>query len=153
MKKLLIALLLLPLLARAGDLPDLGQPAFGRYELSPGQLAAETAYLALWYVDYRQTMDIKNYCLRQHPGGTRGPNGIVTYPNGDFCVPYESNLLLGSHPSDAKIRNYFLGLGIAHVAVTKVLPTEYRPYWLGAGIAVQLYTVIKNKRMGLTVNF
>lgn len=139
--------------AMAGDLPDLGEPTLGRYELTKGQIAAETAYMALWYVDYRQTKDIKNYCMRQHPGGTPGPNGVVTYANGDFCVPYESNLFLGSHPSDAKIRNYFIGVGLAQFAITKALPSDYRPYWIGAGIAVQLYTVIKNRQLGLQFSF
>jgi hypothetical protein len=30
----------------ASDLPDLGEPSPGRYELSKGQIAAETAFVA-----------------------------------------------------------------------------------------------------------
>jgi hypothetical protein len=48
--------------AMAGDLPDLGEPSPGRYEWSKGQIAAETAFVALMYVDYQQTMDISGGC-------------------------------------------------------------------------------------------
>lgn len=139
--------------AAASDLPDMGEPALGRYELTKGQALAETAYMALWYVDYRQTMDIKNYCKRLHPNRTADANGIIWFDNGGYCEPYESNLLLGPHPSDSRIRNYFLGFGLAQFAITKALPSEYRPYWIGAGIAVQLFTVIKNRQLGLHFTF
>jgi hypothetical protein len=147
--------------AMAGDLPDLGEPSPGRYELSKGQIAAETAFVALMYVDYRQTMDIRGWCDRNtswRNGNQTGlvihhPDGTVTAGNGSHCDAHEGNPLLGEHPSDARIRNYFVGATLAHVAIAKVLPTEYRPYWLGAGIIMELAQVIKNKQVGLSASF
>jgi hypothetical protein len=142
--------------AIAGDLPDLGEPSPGRYELSKGQIAAETAFVALMYVDYRQTMDIRGWCDRNNVGAgkaTYHADGTVTWENGASCDAYEGNPLLGEHPSDARIRNYFVGATLAHVAIAKALPTEYRPYWQGAGILLQLVTVIKNKQIGMSANF
>jgi hypothetical protein len=142
--------------AIAGDLPDLGEPSPGRYELSKGQIAAETAFVGLMLIDYRQTMDIRGWCERNNPGAGRAirhPDGSVTFTNGTKCKASESNPLLGDMPSDSRIRNYFIGATLAHVAIAKALPTEYRPYWQGAGILLQLVTVIKNKQIGLSVNF
>lgn len=145
--------------ALAGDLPDLGEPSLGRYELSNGQIAAETAFVGLMLVDYRQTMDINGWCDRntgwQKDAGfvLRQPDGSYTSTSDKRCDVAETNPLLGEHPSDVRIRNYFVGVGLAHVVIAKALPTEYRPYWIGAGIAVQLYTVLKNRKLGLSVNF
>jgi hypothetical protein len=140
----------------ASDLPDLGEPSPGRYELSKGQIAAETAFVGLMLIDYRQTMDIRGWCDRNNVGAgtaTYHADGTVTWENGASCEAYEGNPLLGEHPSDARIGNYFVGATLAHVAIAKALPTEYRPYWQGAGILLQLVTVIKNKQIGLSVNF
>lgn len=153
MRKILI-LLAFCANAMAGDLPDLGEPTLGRYELSKGQIVAETGFVALMYVDYRQTMDIKSFCSRRQAlaiGSGAGSGGAAA--NDETCGLHETNPFLGRHPSDAKIRNYFAGATLAHVAIAKALPTEYRPYWQGAGILVQVVTVIKNRRMGLSVNF
>lgn len=147
--------------AMAGDLPDLGEPApLGRYELTKGQIAAETGYMALLYVDYRQTMDIRGWCGRNagwndsgNPNVTYHEDGLVTAENGAWCHRYETNPLLGRHPSDVRIRNYFALSAVTHLAVAKALPSEYRPYWQGAGIIWQLAYVIRNRRIGLSTNF
>lgn len=145
----------------AGDLPDLGEPSLGRYELSEGQAIAETAFVGLMYIDYRQTMDIITWCDRDQAwltasdGSiiTRQPDGRLVSSNGASCHRYEPNPLLGPNPSPVKVRNYFIGMTLAHVAIAKALPNEYRPYWIGGWIAIQLYTVVRNKQLGLSVNF
>ena len=64
----------------------------------------EYAFAAMLLVDYGQTRDIRN-----HPDR------------------YETNRLLGPHPSDVRIRNYFLTAAVVHPVVTHLLPEQYRP--------------------------
>ena len=90
----------------------------------------EAAYGVLLLLDYGQTLDIKN-----HPG------------------MYERNPILGDHPSDARIRNYFLALGAGHLAVTYLLPREYRGYWQYFTIGVQTGYVANNYSIGLRLDF
>lgn len=145
--------------AYAEDLPELGEPKQERFELTKGQIAAETAFLALMYTDYRQTLGIKDRCARNPTWAnkdgtvTRQPDGSYTDGKGGYCRAAEANPLLGKHPSDQRITNYFLGASLAHVLITKALPNEYRPYWLGTSILLQLIVVGKNRQIGGSFNF
>jgi hypothetical protein len=86
--------------------------------------------LATLAVDYKQTLDIKN-----HPG------------------MYERNPLLGDHPSDVRIRNYFALAAIGSVATIYLLPSEYRKYFIGGVLTVELIAIGNNKSIGLRTNF
>ena len=90
----------------------------------------ELTFAALMLVDYKQTMDIKN-----RPGY------------------YEVNPLLGRRPSDARIRNYFIGATVAHAAITYALPEKYRPVWQWGTIAVEGVVLLHNRSIGLRVTF
>jgi hypothetical protein len=90
----------------------------------------ETAFAFALLLDHAQTRDIKN-----HPGYQ------------------ETNPLLGSHPSDTRIRNYFLAAGVAHLAVTHLLPPRHRHHWQGATLAIQAGYVAHNYRIGLRLDF
>ncbi len=93
--------------------------------------AREAVFVSLWVADYKQTTDIKN-----HP---------------DL---HETNPLLGLHPSDSKIRNYFLGVGIAHVLISRTLPAGWpRQTYAYARIAMEVAYVVKNKRLGMQIKF
>lgn len=81
-------------------------------------------------LDAMQTLDIKN-----HP---------------DL---YETNPLLGRHPSDAKIVAYFVGAGFGHYAVAKALPSEYRAAWQYGWAALEITTIIRNRKLNLRFNF
>lgn len=153
--KTIITLILVALCSNsiANDLPDMGEPT-SRYDLTKGQLVAETAFAGLMLIDYRQTLDIKGFCRRRFPNvGTENADGSVTDGNKVYCNVYETNPGLGKNPSDTKVTLYFGGLTLAHVAIAKALPNEWRPAWIGAGILMQLHQVIKNKKFGLSVNF
>lgn len=128
MKKLVLGLVLASSLGSvcADDLNLLP----GRYDLSEKEIRNELIFAGTLLVDYNQTLDIKN-----HPG------------------MYETNPILGQHPSDARIRNYFLLAGLGHYAVTKALPSEYRPYWQYGWIALEVLTILHNQQIGLKVNF
>ncbi len=90
----------------------------------------QAVVLTTFAADYAQTRDIKNH---------------------DWA--YETNPLLGKHPSDNRIRNYFVGSAIIHTAVMYHLPPEWRKKAQYATIALQVAVIIRNKRMGLHFQF
>lgn len=97
---------------------------------TPGQVAGIALLGAVTYHDYRQTLDIKN-----HPG------------------LHETNPLLGRNPSDAKVRNYFVGTSVATLALLYVMPSEYRKYVIAGGLLMEISVTSKNKRLGLRGTF
>jgi hypothetical protein len=99
-------------------------------DLSPLEQKRELFVYSTLVLDAAQTLDIKN-----HP---------------DL---YETNPLLGRHPSDAKIVAYFIGAGFAHNAVTKALPTRYRAMWQYGWAALEIGTIIRNRKLNLRFNF
>jgi hypothetical protein len=99
-------------------------------DLSPIEQKRELLVYTTFALDAAQTLDIKN-----HP---------------DI---YETNPLLGRHPSDLKIGAYFIGAGFAHTAITKALPTEYRAAWQYGWAALEIGTIIRNRRLNLRFNF
>lgn len=86
-------------------------------------------YIAL-ALDATQTLDIK-----RHQG------------------MYETNPLLGKHPTDRKIIGYFLGVAAAHTGIAAILPTPYREYFQNGTIALELMVIGNNKRIGLSARF
>lgn len=90
----------------------------------------QLAYTAVHLADYAQTRDIKN-----RPGMR------------------ELNPLLGDHPGDARVRNYFAATLAAHWAITYALSPKYRPYWQGVTIAIEVGVVARNYNIGLRVAF
>lgn len=90
----------------------------------------QAVVLSTFALDYMQTKDIKNHSdLR------------------------ETNVFLGNHPSDARVRNYFVAASILHTAIAYKLPPEWRRTFQYTTIALQVVTVIKNKRLGLNFEF
>lgn len=99
-------------------------------DLTPIEQKRELLVYSTLLLDAAQTLDIKN-----HP---------------DL---YETNPLLGRHPSDTKIVAYFIGAGFAHNAITKKLPTEYRAAWQYGWAALEIGTIIRNRKLNLRFNF
>ena len=90
----------------------------------------ESVILTTLAIDYAQTRDIKNYNMA-----------------------FEHNPLLGSHPSDGRIKGYFIVSAIAHVLIADQLAPKYREYLQNGTIAIELVAIGKNKRMGLHLKF
>lgn len=99
-------------------------------ELTKEQWLLEGVNASLYYVDYKQTTDIKN-----HPG------------------MYEMNPILGKHPSDSRVRNYFAANLIGHTVITALLPEKYRPVWQWSTITVEVIVVRHNASLGIHANF
>lgn len=92
-----------------------------------GEQAALTVALGLVsYQDYKQTLDIKNH------------RGL-----------YETNPILGKHPGDAHVRNYFVASSVATLVTLYVLPSSYRNVLLRAGLAVEFAVTHNNAALGL----
>lgn len=86
--------------------------------------------LTTFALDYAQTKDIKN-----HPG------------------MYETNSLMGAHPSDARIRNYFVAASVVHTAIMYNVRPEWRRNLQYATIALEVAVILRNKRIGLHYQF
>ena len=95
-----------------------------------GNTIAEAGFLALLAADAHQTGQIAD-----HPG------------------MHENNPVLGEHPSNAQVRNYFLAAGVAHVGIALALPPKPRAWFQGVSIGVEAFQVDANhRRFSLTIS-
>ena len=118
-----ILLTLLPLLL-------LPSTAHAAEPMTARDWSLEAAFGGALLVDYGQTRDLKNHSELR-----------------------ETNPLLGSHPTDVRIRNYMLGAAIGHAAVTYLLPPEYRPYWQAGTLIIEVGVIQHNYSLGLGMRF
>ena len=66
---------------------------------------------------------------------------------------YETNSILGRHPSKFQVLSYFVARGLAHYEVTKMIPEKYRSFWHAYNI-IYNYDVIKdNHEIGIRIGF
>jgi len=99
------------------------------YSWSGTQLNKEVIFVALMFEDYTQTKEIK-----EKPG------------------IQETNPILGKHPSDSKIKNYFITTIITEVLVVHNIPS-YRDTLLDVGIVFEGGVTMHNAKIGLTWKF
>jgi hypothetical protein len=92
--------------------------------------ARQAVVLTTFALDYAQTRDIKNH---------------------DWA--HETNPLLGRHPSDNRVRNYFIGATLLHTVVAYNLRPEWRRTFQYTTIALEVAVIIRNKRIGLHYQF
>lgn len=92
--------------------------------------ALQLAYTGVVIADAIQTADIQNYPDIQEAGWLAGK-------------------ALGRNPDTSDTVLYFGTLAISHWMISRALPSKWRPYWQGVGIAVHLDAVISNCDMGL----
>jgi len=86
----------------------------------------ESVFLSTLAVDAMQTIDIKN-----HPG------------------MYETNPILGRHPSDDQVIAYFITTGYLHYQIAKHLDSKYRKIWQYMWISVEVGVINHNQAMGV----
>lgn len=106
------------------------RPAFGADEWTNRQIAQQAGVTLLLAVDWAQTRDIKN-----HPGF------------------HESNPILGEHPTDKEVDQYFAAAAIGHAVITHLLPTEWRDAWQYVWIGAQTSTIARNHSLGIKFDF
>jgi len=97
---------------------------------STADTVRQAAVLATFAVDYKQTSDIKN-----HPG------------------MYETNPLLGPHPSQRTIRAYFITAALVHTGVMALLPPDTRAAVQYGTIVLQVAVIGHNKYIGLKTSW
>lgn len=65
----------------------------------------------------------------------------------------ELNPLLGSHPSEVRVRNYFLAVAAASAMLTVALPEEWRESAQLGQVKLEGLTVLRNRQIGLRFSF
>ena len=90
----------------------------------------QTAVLSTFSLDYAQTRDIKNHAWA-----------------------YETNPILGRHPSDRRITLYFLSASVIHTGIAYKLPPDWRRGFQYTTLALQLAVIAHNKKIGLRFEF
>lgn len=99
-------------------------------ELSTADKQRQYIYTALHLIDWRQTMDIP-----RHP------------------EQYETNVVLGKHPSNSRIHLYFASTLAAHYLIVEALPAEYRAAFQNVTIGVEAGMTQSNFSLGLSASF
>jgi hypothetical protein len=73
---------------------------------------------------------------------------IARHPN-----LHETNPLLGSHPTNAKINEMLFFTYGVQIGIAYILPENYRAVWQYSSIAWEAIIVGKNRQIGLKVGF
>jgi len=66
---------------------------------------------------------------------------------------WETNKILGEHPSEEAVYAYFTGAIIGSFIIAKALPKKYRKYWQGFFIGVGYSSSIHNHNIGVRITF
>lgn len=91
----------------------------------------EAAYLTLHTVDWLQTRNI-----------ARSPDQF-----------YETNAVLGKHPSIGQVNSYFIATAALQFAIARVLPAEYRSAFQYLSIGHDFGYVSHNFKIGISVKY
>ena len=62
---------------------------------------------------------------------------------------YETNLILGEHPSDGAVDLYMFGVAVGHALVSGFLKEGYRDAWQYIWVGAEAYTVYHNEKIGM----
>jgi hypothetical protein len=91
----------------------------------------EAAYLTIDAIDWLQTRNIAS-----------NPNAL-----------YETNPILGKHPSIGSVNSYFISMMLIHVGIVSALPSKYRSTFQFTSIAYEASYVYGNFRVGINAKF
>lgn len=78
---------------------------------------------------------------------------LQTFEIVDNPAYYETNPILGKHPSKEQVLGYFVLRGIGHYHVTKIIPEKYRGVWHTFSIVANLDTIQNNHSIGIRIGF
>ena len=107
--------------------------------------AVEAAYLSLHVVDWGQTNDIAAPAAwHQCPGGGAW-RPAKTY--------HERTPVLGRNPSRDRIAAYFIGTGLLHIGLARVLPGRWRTAFQVGTVGLEGFVTYRNARLGFVVRF
>lgn len=87
--------------------------------------------------------------LRAHIIDWAQTSNIAAHPD----MWHETNSILGKHPTPIKVDRYFLVMGIAHVAVSNLLPIGLRAPFQNISIVLENGFVSHNLSIGISAGF
>lgn len=125
MKWLIALLLTLNLSAQAKPLSD--------HTWTTTDTVLESVIATELLIDWRQTSDYH----RTHTLG---------YPASQWAHE-ETDPVLGRHPTQATLNQWFAGYVIGHVLIAKLLPVGPRRMWQGYTLGMELYVTNRNARL------
>jgi len=64
---------------------------------------------------------------------------------------YETNLILGKHPTKTDVGLYFSGCLVGSYLIARALPRRYRTIFQGIVIGGQISTIIRNYQLGIRI--
>lgn len=108
----------------------------------------QLTYTTLHIMDWRQTQIIANSCYnvtKTKPSGTTKTVAI--------CDKYETNFILGDHPSEGRVNTYFATTLALHWVASYYLPKPYRTIFQGTWIIIEYDIVQQNRSIGIGFNF
>lgn len=132
--KTIITTLTLAALCQASHAADLFSP------MSDAAWERQALITAVLLVDHHQTQEIRK-------------RWEAALANPGTSAISEANPLIRRHFSESGVRNYFVASAITSAVVTKALPAQWRATYQYSHLALQVATVIHNKRLGFSVAF
>ena len=113
------------------------------------------AAAALLVVDWGQTRDLTNpqQCVRWVEQVNQNFSIGARQETYECRQKKEYNPILGEYPSRQDVDRYFAAAILGTAAIAYLLPSEYRKYFLGGVIVLEVATVLHNHSVGLRVNF
>lgn len=94
----------------------------------------ESAYLTAHFIDWGQTRYLANKC-----------------DSGE--IYRERNRLLGDCPSRDTVNTYFIGTGLLHIGIARMLTGKYRRLFQAGTFGLQLGVINNNTKVGLKIHF
>ena len=66
---------------------------------------------------------------------------------------YETNKILGKHPSEAEVVTYFIARGLIHYQATRMIPQRYRNLFHGYNVVYNYNVIRDNHQLGIRIDF
>ena len=66
---------------------------------------------------------------------------------------YETNKILGKHPSETEVVTYFIARGFAHYHATRMIPQRYRNLFHGYNVVYNYNVIRDNHEIGIRIDF
>ncbi len=105
-----------------------------RYKWTTLDTVLQSAFVAIVIVDWQQTREFTG-CRDKYPD------------------KYETNPLLGPHPSAREVNQVIVGSIVVHSAVAYLLPKPYRTVWQAVWIGVEAQAVSANYSAGISMRW
>lgn len=105
-----------------------------RHAWTTSDTLLQSTFIGLTIIDWKQT---REFTGNRHK-----------YPD-----MYETNPLMGPHPSARKVNIIMATSIIAHTVTAVLLSKPYRTYWQGLWIAVEIRCIYANYRAGISIHF